>query len=155
MISSKNVLLSSHGTNGAQAAERAAIAMCETDATIDHLLVVPDLWKDMMGDDWLNNGVTRDRYGRYIESELGKEIDGHISRVRQQAEEKGIHYQCKVILGKPDQCLTSACRENNYDMVIMGSPRPKGISGIRSRMTTEPLAQKLTSPLLIVPYPNE
>ena len=155
MMNSKNVLLSSHGTEGAQAAERAAIAMCGADASINHLLVIPDLWKDMMGDDWLNNGVTRDRYGRYIESELGKEIDEHIARVRQQAEEKGIHYNCKVILGKPDKCLTNACDETKYDLVIMGSPRPKGISGIRSRMTTEPLAQKLTSPLLIVPYPND
>ncbi|MDH5391754.1 MAG: universal stress protein [Gammaproteobacteria bacterium] len=155
MISSKNVLLSSHGTDGAQAAERAAIAMCETEATIKHLLVVPDLWKDMMGDDWLNNGSTRDRYGRYIESELGKEIDTHISRVRQQAEEKGIHYHCEVILGKPDKCLANACKEAHYDMVIMGSPRPKGVAGLRSRMTTGPLAETISSPLLIVPYPDE
>jgi len=155
MINSKNVLLSSHGTEGAQAAERAVIEMCGTDATINHLLVVPDLWKDMMGDDWLNNGSSRDRYGRYLETELGKEIDEHISRVRKQAEEKGIRYNCEVILGKPDKCLTNACNETSYDLVVLGSPRPKGVSGIRSRMITEPLTQKLNSPLLIVPYPND
>ena len=155
MINSKNVLLSSHGTEGAQAAERAALAMCTEDAVLNHLYVVPDLWKDMMGDDWLNNGVSRDRFGRYIESELGKEVDEHISRVREQAELKGIQYHCQIVLGKPEQCLTNASNASDYDLIVMGSPRPKGMPGIRSRMTTDALTKNISTPILIVPFPND
>lgn len=154
MNSSKNILLSSHGTEGAQAAERMALEMCTENASINHLVVVPDLWKDMMGDDWLNNGITRDRYGRYIESELGREIDQHIQRVQSQAETRGISYHCEIVVGKPDTCLTQACKDANYDLVVMGSPRPKGKPGLRSRMATEPLTKSLDTPLLIVPYPQ-
>lgn len=155
MFQSKNILLSSHGTVGAQAAERMAIELCDAESAIHHLVVVPDLWKGMMGDDWLNNGVSRDRYGRYVESELGRDIDQHSERLRSQVEEKGIHYSVEIVLGKPDKCLVDACDKGDYDLVVMGSPRPKGKPGLRSRMTTEPLTQALSMPLLIVPYPND
>ncbi len=150
----KNILLSSHGTEGAQAAERMAIELSSQQTTLHHLIVVPDLWKGMMGDDWLNNGVSRDRYARYLESELGREVEEHCERVQSRAEEKGIGYRKSVLLGKPNDCLLNSCRESDYDLVVMGSPRPKGKSGIRSRMLLEPLVRALPVPLLIVPYPN-
>lgn len=152
---SKHILLSSHGTVGAQAAERMVFELCTQGTAIHHLIVVPELWKGMMGDDWLNNGVTRDRYARYLESELGREIDEHCERIRNQAKEKGAHYSSEIVLGKPDQCLINACNDTAYDLVVIGSPRPKGIPGLRSRMATEPLAKALSLPLLIVPYPND
>jgi nucleotide-binding universal stress UspA family protein len=109
----------------------------------------------MMGDDWLNNGGTRDRYGRYLESELGREIDEHCKRIQEQAEGKGLHSSSEILLGKPDKCLISASRNADYDLVIMGSPRPRGIPGLRSRMSLESLVRELAIPLLIVPYPND
>jgi len=150
-----NILLSSHGTEGAQAAERMAINLSSRQTTLHHLIVVPDLWKGMMGDDWLNNGISRDRYARYLESELGREVEEHCQRVQTQAEGKGVRYRKTVVLGKPNDCLLSNCCEADYDLVVMGSPRPRGKPGIRSRMATEPLARSLTVPLLIVPYPTD
>jgi nucleotide-binding universal stress UspA family protein len=155
MNSSKNILLASHGTDGAQAAERMATALCAEHGHIHHLYVVPDLWKGMMGDDWLNNRITRDRYGRYLESELGREIDEHCSRVQGQAKERGIRYTSEIMLGKPDQCLVRVSQNASYDLVIMGSPRPKGVPGLRSRMSLEPLVRGLAIPLLIAPYPDD
>ncbi|HDZ79452.1 MAG TPA: universal stress protein, partial [Gammaproteobacteria bacterium] len=55
MNSLNHVLLASHGTVGAQAAEQMAIRMCSSGAKLHHLIVVPSLWKGMTGDDWLNN----------------------------------------------------------------------------------------------------
>ncbi|UCC55451.1 MAG: universal stress protein [Gammaproteobacteria bacterium] len=155
MNSSKNILLASHGTDGAQAAERMATALCTEHGHIHHLFVVPDLWKGMMGDDWLNNRITRDRFGRYLESELGREIDEHCSRVQDQAEERGLRYTCDIMLGKPEKCLLNVSRNASYDLIIMGSPRPKGIPGLRSRMSLEPLVRGLAIPLLIAPYPDD
>ncbi len=149
----ENILLASHGTAGAQAAERLAVSLCAANGQIHHLLVVPDLWKGMMGDDWLNNGITRDRYGRYLESELGREVDEHCKRMEALADRNGLRYSLQVVQGKPDKCLLDACQNADYDLVVMGSPRPKGISGLRSRMTLEPLVRGLAIPLLIAPYP--
>ena len=149
-----NVLLASHGTEGARAAERMALEICDKGASLHHLVVVPGLWKGMTGDDWLNNGSTRDTFRRYLEQELGEEIDAHCDKLRVEATAHALRYSREIRVGEPDECLLEASAEQGYDLVIMGSPRPKGKPGLRSRMNTKPLARSLSVPLLIVPYPH-
>lgn len=130
------------------------MALCAPGGAIHHLVVVPDFWKGMMGDDWLNNASTRDRYGRYLESELGREIQEHADRLRGEVEACGIPYEYQIMLGKPERCLLDVCGDAVFDVAVIGSPRPKGKRGFRSRMALEPLARSLAVPLLIVPYPH-
>lgn len=154
MIKTEKILLASHGTAGSNAAVQAALSLGKKGSVIHHLIVVPTLWQGMTGDDWLNNGSTRDRYRRYLESELGREVDEHCDEVQQQAETNGFSYQKEIVLGEPEKCLIECSKEQTCDLIIIGSPRPKGVSGIRSRMKTEPLVKSLAIPLLVIPYPN-
>jgi len=154
MITADPILLASHGTEGAKAAEQMALSLCAKGAKLHHLLVVPKLWQGMTGDDWLNNGSTRDVFRRYLESELGKEVEEHCERISAQAEALSITYTNELIVGEPEECLLNACKKQDFELVVMGSPRPKGISGLRSRMSPEPLTRSLSIPLLIVPYPQ-
>jgi len=119
-----------------------------------HLVVVPDLWKGMMGDDWLNNAVTRARFGKYVEDQLAREIGKEVTRLAHSAEERNIAYVHDVRLGKPAECLVEAESTGAYDLVVIGTPRPKGTSGLRSRMTLEFLVRSLKTPLLVVPRPD-
>ena len=155
MTDASNILLSSHGTCGAQAAERMALELCHENTQLVHLLVVPEFWKHMMGDDWLNNGITRDRYARYLEAELGRELDEHIDRVREQAEARGIDYSSEIVIGEPDQCLRRYCDQGRFDLVVVGSPRPRGKPGLRSRMTSDKLLKSMDIPVMVAPYPDE
>lgn len=155
MIKTEHILLASHGTEGAIAAENAALSLCKKGATLHHLLVVPTLWEGMTGDDWLNNGSTRNTFRRYLESEIGKEIDEHCARIREEAEAKSVTYNNELVVGEPDEYLLKSCKEHDFDLVVMGSPRPKGKEGLRSRMSVESITRALTIPLLIVPYPYE
>ena len=75
MNSLNNILLASHGTEGAMAAEKMALILCNKGAKLHHLIVVPTLWEGITGDDWLNNGSTRDTFRRYLETELGITAD--------------------------------------------------------------------------------
>jgi nucleotide-binding universal stress UspA family protein len=147
----RHVVLASHGTPGAQAAERAALVLCARGATLSQLVVVPELWKGMMGDDWLNNASTRDAYGRHVERQLESEIATHVQRVRTQAEALGLRYRCRTVLGAPAACLVAYCRELVPELVVIGAPRPKGAAGLRSRMEMEVLVRALTAPLFVVP----
>ncbi|MBI4190522.1 MAG: universal stress protein [Betaproteobacteria bacterium] len=149
-----HILIASHGTAGAQAAEQAALAWCRAGGRLSHLVVVPDLWRGMMGDDWLNNASTRDTYGKYVENELRREIDVHIGRLRSQASAAGIAYEFKVMLGKPTECLLAYSREVAPALVVIGAPRPRGLPGLRSRIHPERLVVALTAPLLVIPYPR-
>jgi len=149
------VLLASHGTDGAKAAEKMALSLCHKGTKLHHLIVVPSLWQGMTGDDWLNNGSTRDTFRRYLENELGREVDEHCERINLAADKQQLEYTKSIVLGEPDECLLNAVKKAKYDLVIMGSPRPKGKKGLRSRMSVEPLAKMLPMPLLIVPYPEK
>lgn len=149
----KQVLLASHGTPGARAAERAALALCGPKTTLHHLVVVPDFWKGMMGDDWLNSAATRDIYGRYVEAELEDEIRRHIAGLQRQAAKRRVRYRPEIVVGKPEDCLRARLKHGRIDMVVLGALRPKGKTGLRSRMLTEKLLRTLTVPVLIVPYP--
>lgn len=150
------LILASHGTPGARAAEDAAFELCVThSASMHHLLVVPDFWKGMMGDDWLNNAVTQARFGDYVENELTREAAEEVARLAQRAKLSGIAYSDEVQLGKPAQCLVDICTHRNFDLAVIGSPRPKGTEGLRSRMDTEVLARSLTTRLLAVPHPGQ
>lgn len=155
MNSYNNILLASHGTIGSEAAVSYALKLCQAGASLHHLIVVPEFWKGMMGDDWLNNGISRDRFARYLESELGQESDQHIQKVRDQAESSKIQYSHEIQMGEPYDCLMAASAKQHFDLVIIGSKRPKGTPGLNSKMALDKLSGKLHVPLLIVPYPQQ
>jgi len=150
------IILASHATPGARAAEDAAFELCaDSGASLHHLLVVPDFWKDMMGDDWLNNAVTQIRFGNYIENQLVQEVATEIERLSERAKQEGIAYKDDVQLGKPTACLLDACAKDSFDLCVIGAPRPKGAEGYRSRMDLKPLTKTLPVRLLIVPHPGQ
>ena len=129
-----------------------ALALAAPGALLSQLVVVPDFWKGMMGDDWLNNASTRDEYGRHVERQLEREIEGEVARVRSQAAQAGLRYECRVVLGKPADCLLELAATIKPELVVIGSPRPAATPGLRSRMQVEKLMRGLAAPLLIVPH---
>jgi nucleotide-binding universal stress UspA family protein len=131
-----------------------ALELAAPGGRLSQLVVVPDFWKGMMGDDWLNNASTRDAYGRHVERQLESEIELEVARVRGRAGELGLRYERRVVLGKPAECLLEAAALLKPDLVVIGAPRPAGSRGLRSRMQVETLMRGLAAPLLIVPHPG-
>ena len=154
MFEPQRILLASHGTAGARAAEDAALALAVPGATLFHLTVVPDFWQGMMGDDWLNNVATRAAYCSHVEGELGREIENHRRELEPRVREADARYVPHVVLGKPAACLLALAMETKPQLVVIGSPRPRGVQGLRSRMQVEALLRGLAAPLLIAPYPR-
>lgn len=153
MLKVKHVLLASHGTQGARAAEKLAFSLCDPGARLHHLIVVPDFWKGMMGDDWLNNSATREIYGNYVESQLENEVRVHIRRMRKQAAKRKIRYDFEMVQGKPTECLVARATKGPVDIVVLGARRPRGKAGYRSGIELDKLARSVRKPILIAPYP--
>lgn len=150
----RKILLASHGTPGAKAADATALDLCEPGGHLHHLVVVPDFWKGMLGDDWLNNAVVHVRFGRYVEGQLEREIVAHAETVAAEAKRRGLGYDCELQFGKPADCLVATARKGEFDLVVIGACRPKSAGGLRSRMDPEVLAKSLKIPLLTVPHPK-
>jgi nucleotide-binding universal stress UspA family protein len=150
----KAILLASHGTPGARAAETAALELLGPGGRLFQVTVVPDFWKGMMGDDWLNNAVTQIRFGTYVENQIAREVAAELTRVAALAEQRRIVHETRVVLGKLAPCVIEAARQCTPDLIVVGSPRPKGMPGLRSRLDVDALTRALFSPLLIVPHPR-
>jgi nucleotide-binding universal stress UspA family protein len=151
----RDILLASHGTPGARAAEALALSLCTQGATLRHLLVVPDLWRGMMGDDWLNNVRTRIAFGEYLEGELAREIAEQVHRLDAQSSARGVRYLSEIRQGDPAQCLVAFSQAVPCELILIGSPRPKGALGLRSRLKMETVLHGIVTPLMIAPYPHD
>lgn len=153
----KHVLLASHGTPGAVAAENMALRVCASEGMIDHLIVVPEFWQGMTGDDWLNNGVTRNQFNDYLQTELGKEVDQQCDRLQHKVSAHAFNYHSLIFFGKPDQALLECTKKQAYDLIVLGSSRPRRMPGLpvlRSTMLTKQLITAIQTATLIVPYPE-
>lgn len=120
---------------------------------IVHLLVVPDFWAGMQGDDWLNNASTRDAFGSYVEGLLEKDVKEQLRALEGRCTERGFAYKSVMRQGDPAECLLETAAQEGASMVLIGPPRLKGTPGYRSRMDLEPLVRKLTVPLIIANRP--
>jgi len=108
----------------------------------------------MMGDDWLNNIMTREIFKDYMESTLQDEVRREIRRLSREARKRGIRYDFEMAFGKPAECLLARLKRGGFDLAVLGSLRPKGRSGYRSRMLTDDVLRAIKIPLLIAPYPK-
>jgi hypothetical protein len=105
VLEPRRILLASHGTPGARAADDIALGLVGPGATLFHLTVVPDFWRGMMGDDWLNNVATREAYCSHVETQLAREIECHRQDLEPRVLATGACYQSRVVIGKPADCL--------------------------------------------------
>jgi nucleotide-binding universal stress UspA family protein len=150
MLNTQTLLLAHHGSAGALLAETLALDIATPGQTqIVHLLVVPDLWSGMQGDDWLNNSSTRDTFGSYVEGLLEKDVREQLRALEARCAERGYAYRAVMRQGDPAECLLEVASQEHATLVVIGPPRAKGVSGIRSRMDLEKLARGLHVPLLM------
>jgi nucleotide-binding universal stress UspA family protein len=144
------LLLCHHGTEGAALAETLAYEIARPGhTTVVHCLVVPELWAGMQGDDWLNNAATRDTFAHYVEQLLEKDAKREHAAVAARCAGRGLACRQAVRFGDPAECAVAIAAEEKANLVVIGPPRPKGVTGLRSRMDLERLARDLACPLLV------
>jgi nucleotide-binding universal stress UspA family protein len=144
------LLLADHGTAGASRAQALAMSLAAPgETTVVHLYVVPDFWVGMQGDDWLNNAWTRDAFAVHVERQLDAEARQHLAAVARTCRERGLACESVARFGDPTRCLIEAAAAYAADLVMIGPPRPKGVSGYRSRIDLDKLVRGLRAPLLI------
>ena len=154
MATLKHILLASHDSEGARAAEKLAYRFCEPGTVLHHLIVVPEFWKGMQGDDWLNNAATRDDFGRYVESQLEQEIRVHVRRMQRETTKRRIRYRYEIMQGKPTECLLRFAAVTPAKLIVLGSSRPKGRPGLRSRMLDAKIFRSVRVPVVVAPFPH-
>jgi len=154
VVEARSVLLASHGSEGGAAATSAVIAALKPGARLHQLLVVPDLFRHMSGDGWRINASTEHLFCDYLEDQIERETLDILRGVHAAASARGIVYSASSCCGDPARCLIETASAGDYDLVVIGAPRPKGVPGLRSRMDLDALARGLPLPLVVVPHPR-
>lgn len=148
------ILLASHGSRGAIAAEQAAIRSCKQEDQLHHLYVVPSWWADMTGDDWLNNGVSRNRFRNYLENELSRDSNETICRIKTECDVKQISYKLSLVVGDSEKTLHEMAANHDYQSIFIGEIRPGYLAGLNDRMLSRRNRRRFQHVLNIIPHPD-
>ena len=154
-----NVLLCTHGTEGAQKAEAFVFqqAAINPDLKITVLTVLDKDWRQMTGDDWLNSSKTHTTFLDHVENQMNEEIAEEWLRIKTDypAAKRATFLQKT---GDIAETIAKAATELGCDLIIIG-PWSKGKKfsihsthmGLRATLKNKDLHPLLPCPLLIVP----
>ncbi len=153
-----NVLLCTHGTAGAQKAEKYVFEKLlvqnpETRLTV--LTIIDKDWSVMTGDDWLNTSGTRNRFFDYVDEQLGHEIDEDWQRIKDTyTVPDSVRFM--NITGNIEETMCEVATELNSDVIVIGCYQKKPFRltslkmspGLAARISNEKLHHQLPCPLL-------
>lgn len=148
-----HILLCTHGTPGAQLAEKWVFNNLCTglpQAQITVLTVVNQDWNLMVGDDWLNTSATRNTFRSHVDTQLASEIEEDWARIRQTY---ALAEACtfKRIFGPVEETFVEVAHQLECDLIVIGPFQKKQGRGFKSRVQNKVLHPLLKVPLLIAP----
>ena len=155
----KNVLLCTHGTEGAQKAEAFFFneAAKNPDLQLTVLTVLDADWRLMTGDDWLNSSKTHTTFLDHVEDQVSEEIVEEWQRIKEcYPEAKKARFMQHT--GDIAETITGVAKALECDLIVIGPysknsrffPK-KAEKGLRDRMENKQLHPLLPCPLLIAP----
>lgn len=156
----KNILLCTHGSAGAKAAEKYVFQKLlskSPEATVVVLTIIDKDWSVMTGDDWLNTSQTRNRFMDYVDEQLGREIEEDWDRIRATYTVPDTIRFMKIA-GDIEETMAQAAEKLQSDVIIIGGYQKKPFRltsvkmspGLAARISNEKLHPLLPCPLLTV-----
>ncbi len=146
------ILVATHGTSGAQAAEDLAAELASTfSASMCCLHVIHENWQWMTGDDWLNTSASRNQFARHVESELAREAATIMERVSEKASIKSIPVMTIKRVGNPATVIPIVAKEMGADLVVVGSRQNRPDIGFKARIAWTDFLANCGVPVLVAP----
>ena len=157
----KNILLCTHGSEGAQKAEDLVFAKLlpeNSDIALTILTIIDKDWAEMSTDDWLNTSKTRTLFKSYVEEQLGREIEEDWARIKTKYPSSKNSKFMRVVGGIEETIIEVADRID-ADLIIIGPFHKKKsrllsvkmAPGLAATINTKKLQPELPCPLLIAP----
>jgi len=157
----KKILLCTHGSKGAQKAEKLVFEKFQKSFSAEQITVLTIIdkdWSGMSSDDWLNTSTTRTQFKDYVQEQLSREIEEDWQRIRDlyPASEK-----CRFmkVVGGIEETIAEAALKLECDLIILGpyNKKPRRLTsvimekGLADTISNKKLHPLLPCPLLIAP----
>jgi len=147
-----NILLCTHGTPGAQIAEKLVfnklLPESSNTMTITVLTIINEDWKWMLGDDWLNTSKTRNVFMTHVDDQLGREIETDWARIKDTFPAASAFKFMKTV-GPVEATIAEVSRKLGCDLIVIGPYQKKQGKGFKARLKNKALHPLLPAPLLI------
>ncbi|MCS4541726.1 MAG: universal stress protein [Euryarchaeota archaeon] len=137
----KKILLATNGSETSKKAEEYAINLAKMSNGQLTALYVVDIpqWEDRIGSDWQSSSKAREQFLSYVNEESQKEANQILKNFKTKAEKEGILAEIKFRAGTPYKEIIREARDNNFDVIILGSRRLKGLA----KMWSDKIAEKV------------
>ncbi len=151
----KQILVATHGTEGALRAETHALRLARlTGARLHALYVIHKGWGSLVGIDWLNASHVRMQFYRHAEGEIHKRAAEVLERFAARAAAEQIPAETSVVVGLPVEVVPREAVRLGADLIVLGAPASRRSEEYRARIPLKKLLKAAPCPLCIVPgYP--
>jgi len=147
----KKILVATHGTAGAVAAEQYALDLARTlDAGLHALYVIHEGWGSLVGIEWLHSSETRMDFYRYAESELFRMADAALEDFVRRAAACGLNVTTSVRVGDPGEAIVSESRERGSDLIVLGEAGGKRSEEYKAKISMNKLLKSAPCSVLRV-----
>lgn len=146
-ISCKKILIATDGSrySAAAAAEAISIAKrCKSD-----LVVIAAVYSEMLSSMSPDTGYTQDQQQMIAKQELQR-AEINIAGVKELAEKEDIHAEGIIVEGRPYEAIAKSARDNDTDLIVVGSHGRTGISRFLMGSVTERVIGHAESAVLVV-----
>ncbi|MBI5180599.1 MAG: universal stress protein [Nitrospirae bacterium] len=145
----KKILLATHGSDGAQKAEDAALKLAkENKAKLSVLYITHASWATMSGIDWLNRSNTRMRFARHMEDELENDAKTIIENFQKKAKKAGVKAEVIKVVAEPYDAILEQSKKSKPDIVVIGAPQ-KYSKVYKYRIPYKKFLQEISCPVFI------
>ena len=155
----KHILLCTHGTGGAQKAEKFVFEKMAgaPDLKVTLLTVLDEDWRGMTGDDWLNSSKTQATFLDHVEGQVSAEIKADWERIHQSYPEASkVEFIQKT--GMIAEAIAAVAKDLECDGIVIGAyQKTKGLfcrtdrKGLKDTLKNKNLHPLLPCPLIIIP----
>lgn len=155
------ILLCTHGSKGAQKAEKFVFEKLLTSLSAEQVTVLTIIdkdWSGMSSDDWLNTSTTRTQFKDYVQEQLSREIEDDWKRIRELYPSS---QKCRFmkVVGGIEETIAEVAEKLECDLVILGpyNKKPRRLTsvimekGLADTISNKKLHPLLPCPLLIAP----
>ncbi len=154
-----NILLCTHGSEGAQKAEKYVfekVMQENPDISLTILTIIDKDWCVMTGDDWLNSSGTRNRFMNYVDEQLGREVSADWDRMRSTYPVPD-HVRFIKVVGDIEVTIAEVAEKIASDLIVVGGFNKKPFRltsvkmspGLAATIKNDKLHPILPCPLLI------
>ncbi len=157
----KKILLCSHGSDGAQKAEKYVFNKLQKElpqAELILLTIIDKDWSTMSSDDWLNTSTTRTQFKDYVEEQLDREIEEDWQRIKDMHPSSATIKFMRVV-GGIEETIAEVAAKLECDIVIIGgvNKKPSRLfslkmpKGLAATLSNEKLHPLLPCPIMVIP----